>query len=45
MKDDYIKEKLKRAVENWDKPLSMPRPVPKPEGKKKGRPKKEDEAK
>lgn len=35
-------EKLRRAFENWDKPLSPPKAVPKSEKKKRGRPSKED---
>jgi hypothetical protein len=38
------KDAGKRIADNWDKPLSPPRPVPKPSSlKKKGRPPKESE--
>lgn len=41
------KEKLQRYIDNWDKPLTPPRPAPKPtSSKKKGRkPKEQDEGK
>ncbi len=37
------RERLKKAFENWDKPLIPGKPVPKPLGKKRGRPAKEEE--
>jgi len=36
------REKLKRAFEQWDKPLSPPKPVPKSIPKKRGRPAKDE---
>ena len=36
-------EKLRHAFENWDKPLTPPKPVPKLEKKKRGRPSTKEE--
>ena len=36
------REKLRRAMENWDKPLRPPVAVPKSVPKKRGRPAKEE---
>lgn len=39
---DREREKLRKAFESWDKPLTPPKPVPKSVPKKRGRPAKED---
>ena len=41
-KVDLEKERQRRALEAWTKPLSMPKPAPKSVPKKRGRPKKEE---